>query len=90
MHIHRRNPVCPLNVDSGRPRRKDEPKSALADIACSAALERRLRRCMTDDDAGPAGLASTFCRSYARGRRACRHLTPAEPKHPERDQRQPK
>jgi hypothetical protein len=22
--------------------------------------------------------------------RACRHLTPAEPKHPERDQRQPK
>jgi hypothetical protein len=56
----------------------------------SAALEGRLRHSMTDDDACPAGLASTFRRSYACGRRACRHLTPAEPKHPERDQRQPK
>jgi hypothetical protein len=28
-------------------------------------LERRLRRSMTDDDACPAGLASTFRRSYA-------------------------
>ena len=65
-------------------------KSAPADIVGSAALEGRLRRCMTDGDALSAGLVSTFCRSYARGRRACRHLTPAEPKHPERDQRQPK
>jgi hypothetical protein len=81
---------CPVYVDSGRPRRKDGPKSALTNVAGSAALERRLHRSMTDDDAGPAGLASTFRRSYVCRSRECRHLTPAEPKHPERDQRQPK
>ena len=64
-------------------------ESALAGIPGSAAVERRLRRSMTDDDACPPVLRDLPPVLFLQKSRV-RHLTPAEPKHPERDQRRPK
>ena len=44
---------CPVYVDSRRPLRNDGPKVLWPVSHGSAEFERRLRRCMTDDDACP-------------------------------------
>lgn len=85
--VRGRDPQCPVNVNSSRPRREHGPKVLWPRIAGSAALEGRLRRCMTvlhRPSAGPmflevasAGISRQQSQSIPSGISASR----SEPRH---------